>query len=886
MKLGKNFKIGYIDADGRFLPLAFAQSASIDRKTSSTDVSSPLTGGWEERRPKRNSWSMQHEGLLGSNAVTYQYNGKGYGFYALMKKLWADKYIFPARWQEVLEDGTPGEIVQGQCFIEDMKQVASEKALTKISIKLAGTGELRDLSAEDLTGAFAYAIQGHTLTLYAVQRPVTGFTVHAGTTAVGAWDDTATGRMQSFTNDAVTASSVITAWKGEGAAATEQTGVTFTDSSTMHVVLLQTEERDSMQQLHRYVQPLWWGGLSMGDMTLTKNGTAVVTFATAGQTGSSTRVEIDAATDITGDGTWALTTDAPQTLHCTDRTTTTQRTVGTMQTRRNADGGAPYTGTAIVSPVPFGCDVTIWANDADGNEVMRTSVIHDTRYSDTNSTALIPDAQHIHFQIEGLGTGDGGPYTIDKSLVYDLEPHEVYYAYDAATQVMRIFAPVQRYTTVLMLDGTAVHTGLFYTTDAEGNHHPVTLTGIPSFSTISTSRGTYTFHDVSAVRMFNLSNTFAIDKMPLYDIILTGEGGAQVGTLPALSSPARTYPTYELVDVPGSVITGAQMPTGAAQSLSYDTYFQTVIVKTAATYNATSGTWSVTVRLLGNSDGSGGAAVLPARLDLRWGTNAAVSIAAGQSGVTASGLTYNPAWITPTASLSSAEADYFNIFTAPTPDITEDHWVAYKLGLVNTVFYYDVAYTGGSHQEIRLTGSFMETAAPIRIVAGQEVADRLYVATSSSEDNVSVAARSVDAPEWSAATIEHINVNTTDKLVLSYRLGVVGSTTVTNLTNIKEYADSVPVYSRHSCIADILPFVKVVLSYSPIYNSVGLEGLKPSSTIAFEAQALYGIYSGDDSAEGAMAVFSDSNGNTISVGSGLTGVKVLAVNHSAELPFA
>ena len=72
MKLGKKFKIGYIDDDGRFCPLAFAQSCSIDMQAASAEVSSPLTGGWVERRVKRNSWSMQHEGLLGSDATAYK----------------------------------------------------------------------------------------------------------------------------------------------------------------------------------------------------------------------------------------------------------------------------------------------------------------------------------------------------------------------------------------------------------------------------------------------------------------------------------------------------------------------------------------------------------------------------------------------------------------------------------------------------------------------------------------------------------------------------------------------------------------------------------------------------------------------------------------------
>ena len=869
MKLGKKFKIGYIDDDGRFCPLAFAQSCSIDMKAASAEVSSPLTGGWVERRVKRNSWSMQHEGLLGSDTTAYKYKGKTYGFWGLMRRLWQDKYIFTARWTEKDASFT----MQGQCFIEDMSQVASEKALTKISVKLSGTGQLLDLSTEDISGAFAYAIQGHTLTLYTVQRPITGFTVHAGDTAVGLWDEAATGRTQSFTNEAITSSSVITAWKGEGAAATQQTGVTFTDCTTLHVVLLQTEERDEQQQLHRYVQPLWWGGLSMSDMTLKQGTATVANFATAGLTGSAARVEIDPTIDITASGNWSLITDAPQTLHCIDRTSSTQRTIGATQTTRNADGGNPYTGAAFVGPVPLGCDVTIWANDADGNEVMRVTVPHGASYTDTTYTALIPDAQHIHFQLEGLGTDDGGLYNINRSIVYDLEDHDVYYAYDATTQTMRIYAPDQIYATVLMLDGTPAYTGLFYTTDAQGNRVPRTLTGIASFQTISTSRGTYIFHDVSTLTVFNLSNTLVISALPLDDVVLTGQGGTEVGRIPALSDPALTYPTWAVVTTPGTLVTGAHMEAGAAQSLTYHEYSHSVNVKTSATQTGES-TWTIFITLRA---GDGSPATLPGNLFVKYGSHSSIAILAGQDGTSAS-VSYNPSWIIPTATLNHPQAADFNIYTAPTPDITEDHWVAYKLGLVNGSYYYDIAYTGGSHQGIRLTGSFMETAAPIRISAGQEVADRLYVTTGS----VSIAARAADAPEWSAATIDHINVNTTDKLVLSYRIGEVGGTPVTNLTNIKDYNDGVPVYSRHSCISDILPFVKVMLGSSTIYNGVGLEGLKPGNAEAFEAQALYGIYSGDDSASDITVRFTDNQSNVVDA-SGATGVEVRAVNHGTTI---
>ena len=882
MKLGKSFKIGYIDDDGKFCPLAFAQSCSIDMKAASAEVSSPLTGGWVERRVKRNSWSMQHEGLLGSDTTAYKYQGKTYGFWGLMRRLWQDKYIFTTRWQEVLPGGGTGATMQGRCFIEDMNQVASEKALTKVSVKLSGTGPLIDLSETDLTGAFAYAIQGHTLTLYAVQRPVAGFTVHAGDTAVGAWDDTATGRTQSFTDDAITTSSVITAWKGEGAAATEQTGVTFTDCTTLHVVLLQTEERDEQQQLHRYVQPLWWGGLSMGDMTLKRGTDTVAEFATAGLTGIADRVEIDATTDITASGNWSLITDAPQTLHCCDRTTSLLRTLRMVQTQLNA-GDFHYTGAVAMEPAAFSCQSTVWGNDDEGAEVFNVSGQELPTLVDMDTT--LPDALHLHWQMTGLGVDESGPYTVQRELVSDMERHDVFYAYDATSHKLRMWCPSQVLDANVMAGGVSIYVGKLYDTDSEGNRVPLTISDVDSFSTLSAGWGNYRFIDVSALTVLNLSSTLVISALPLDDIVLTGEGGAEVGRIPALSDPALTYPTWSVVTTPGTIVTGAQMETGAVQSLTYQSYFQTVIVKTTATYNATAGTWAVTASLRGNSDGSGGAAVLPGRLDLRWSMNAAVSIAAGQSSVTASGLTYNPAWIAPTAKLISTDAGSFNILTAPTPDVTDAHWTAYKIGLVGGYVCYDIAYLGGSHPELSLTSSnFMFT--PTVIKTGEQVADTLYRLTSSSEDNVTVAAKAAGAAEWSAATIEHVSVNTTDKLVLSYQMrDNSAGTTVTDLTNIDTMSSSVPVYSRKSCIADVLPRVGVVWRVSTVvYADKSLEPLKPGKTEGeeFRVEALAGVYSGDDSASDITVRFTDNQNNVIDA-SGVTGVEVRAVNRGAVI---
>jgi len=277
--------------------------------------------------------------------------------------------------------------------------------------------------------------------------------------------------------------------------------------------------------------------------------------------------------------------------------------------------------------------------------------------------------------------------------------------------------------------------------------------------------------------------------------------------------------------------------------------------------------------------------VLPGRLDLRWSMNAAVSIAAGQSSVTASGLDYNPAWITPTARLISTDADSFNILTAPTPDITDAHWTAYKIGLVGGYYCYDIAYLGGSHPELALTSSnFMFT--PTVVKSGEQVADTLYRLSGSSVDSVSVAAKVSGAADWSAATIEHVNVNTTDKLVLSYQQrDNSAGITVTDLTNIDTMSSSVPVYSRKSNIADVLPRVGVVWRVSTVvYPDKSLERLKPGKTEGeeFRVEALAGVYSGDDSSSDITVRFTDNQSNVIDA-SGVTGVEVRAVNHGATI---
>lgn len=899
MKLGKDFLLGIVnDSTGDFEPLAFAQSCSYDINNTLVKVSSPNTGGVEHYRKKTTGWTMQHEGLIGNPTLRYTFKGQQYDFISLISRVVKSGEPLTCRWHE------DDEIKQGQAIVKSYKEVASEKALAKVSVTLQGTGELKDLNPNKLEGAFFFVQHDngsdHVLTICAETLPIADFDIIATTdyhdghdVNVGHWSNR-NGRTQTFTNSELSYNVLsVRAVRTVEEQTIEQPGVTFTGAGTLHVVLLQTDTRDEQQQLRRTVQALWWGGIAMGDMEVKNTGNVTLfTLSAAGKTGSTDPVEIDPIIDIVDASniSVAITGDSGQTAHCCDCTASLERTVSLWQTSNNIPGGTPYFGVSSIidgqgEAHKFRCNFRIWANDNAGNEIF--SYDQSTLLPFLNMNSLVPAAQNIHWQLEGLGVDDGGPWQMNRTVETMTEHYDVFYAYDATSQKLIVWSPdvPERMIQGLLLDGTASAVDGFYELDEDGNRVPKTFTGIASFTTAAVMLGNGTTHDVSAVSMLKLSDTINIDKMPLYDVILTGEGGVQVGTLPALSSPERTYPTYELVDVPGSIITGAQMPTGAAQTVTYASYFGTVVLKASVTQTGNA-TWSMTARILGNSDGSGGAAVLPYRLRLRYASNAAIYIEAGQSSVTATGLDYNPAWLTPTATLITENPAEFTILTSPAVDITAAHWTAYKIGLVGGYYCYDIAYLGGTHPELSLTsGNFMFT--PTVVKTGEQVADTLYRLTGSSVDSVSVSVKAAGAADWSAATIEHINVNTTDKLHLSYRLrDNSAGITVTDLTNII-YPD-VPEapYSRKSNIADVLPRLSVVYrNQTMIYDAKSLEPLKPGKTEGeeFRVEARSGVYAADEVDTDAR--FTDSNNNVISVGTGLTGVVVHAVNHGADLPF-
>lgn len=890
MKLGKRFILGIIDKTEGFKPLAFAQSCSYDLTTTFVKVSSPNMGAVDCVRPKTTGWALQHEGLLGRSDVRYHYGDKEYTFMAFLTYAWKNRVALTARWNEETPQGESAhdtQTKQGTCYIKSLKQVASEKALTKVSVALQGTGELQDLALDNLTGSFAYCINGTTLSLFAIDRPIADFSIVAtalGTdSVVGIWRVRGD-RLQTFTVPANT-----TSVRGAliiNDEVVDLPGIAFSNASELNFVLVQTTTQQ-MDVTHRTVTTYWWGGVAMGDLTVTKDSQSKV-FAITGKTAYGGVTVEDFPFDILT-GAVTATIGGPQTIASTDRTTSRDRILRITQTANNGldwPANDYMTMTRLTLPdgtaAPFATYIDIWGEQESGRPAASVRIAPGQTSKDDPAYGLTPDAQHLHFSI-GNGTDNGGPYNIVSQLVTDTEAHDVFYAYDATTQRLRIFCPEQIADAVLLADGTVMlHSGNLYDLDSEGNRVPLTIDGVAAFSSLVTPYGTYTFHDVSTISMHNLSNTINIDKLPLYDIILTNDG-VQVGTLPALSSPDRTYPTYELVDVPGTVINGAQMPTGAAQALTYASYFGTVVLKCSVTQTGNA-TWSLTARLLGNSDGSGGAATLPYDLSVKFGAHNSVVIGAGSSFAAATGLTYNPSWQTPAAILPTTGE--FTILTSPAVDITPANWRADLCGTVGGLRCLDISYVGTIPAGITVTLSSENFMAAASIDRGRTMADSLYRTNRSTGDYSFTVNAGGTAAGFSVTPTEY----SSNPVQLTYVVRSISSGYSTDLTNLK--TDGVT-RSRRTNIGDVLPFVRVrkngtgyTYQTNPIYSPVSMALLKPSGSEAVSAFAYSGVI---DDADGLVEFVPESDfgcTNIISVGNNLPGVQIISQNHTVDLPKA
>ena len=840
MKLGKDFILGIVNDDsGAFEPLAFAQSCSYDINNTLVKVSSPNTGGYEHYRKKTTGWAMQHEGLIGNPTMRYTFKGQQYDFISLISRVVKTGEPLTCRWHE------HDEIKQGQAIVKSYKEVGSEKALAKVSIALQGTGELRDLDPNDLEGSFVWV--RHTdehdvphITLYAIDRTIANFSVvvrtdyHGGQDFVeGTWEALGS-RTQTFNCPQGNILSVRAVRITADEKTIEQPRVMFSDATSLHVVLLQTDTRDEQQQLHRYVQPLWWGGYALGNMAVKNSGNVtLLTLPTTGANGSIDPVEIDPSINLLAPGVLHIdmTGDAGQTAHCCDRTASLEKTLTYYQTANNVPGGDPY---MIIGPgKEFHCNFRLWGNDNEGNELFSFS--QDTLIPLANITAPVPAVANLHFQLEGLGVDDGGPWNVTNVLTSLLEPYDLYYAYDADAKKLTLYSPnvSDRLIQGVLLDGGTSGAGSidhFYDLDSEGNRVPVTYSNIPSFTAITPMFGNGTMHDVSSLTMVTLTAqplpaVFVVDKLPLADIVLyAADEVTEIARIPALTTPGTAVASVpEITDY-----TFVHMADGAVQTLTIKQYQRDVVVATRVV-QAQSNQWTVTASLIAISTGS--AAILPGALTLKWpGISETLVIPAGASSAQGT-LSGNPSWGYPTATLDDWASGAFFIVPGSTVDVTPANWKAYKLGTLNGKDLYDVQYAATTPGDLLLTSSdFTGTGTFIAAGTGNIASHLLRV---NAGDTPTIQVRESSDLFSAPATVEFQEAQriTDQPVVLRYTWYYGAQDVLTaRLTNLQLITPS-----RHTNICEVLPYMRCRngQTQAAIYGPAALAGMRPGNPDEF-----------------------------------------------------
>lgn len=879
MKLGKNFLLGIVDeASGAFMPLAFSQSCSYTVTNKLVEVSSPLVGGYDNYRKKTTGWTMKHEGLIGDATLRYTYKGVQYDFISLISTFAKSGEPMLCRWHE------NDEIKQGLAIVKSVDEVGSVKALAKVSVSLQGTGELKDLDPNNLEGAFAYVISSRSLLLYTISRPIAGFTPFVGNvSATTTWDPVESSRVQQFepddnlsfnVTDTVTAVRVTTA----------QHGVSFVNSTTLHVVLLQTEERDEQQQLHRYVQPLWWGGYALGDMRVKNTGNVTLfTLPTAGKTGSADRIEVDPSIDILSPGELHIdiTGNTGQTAHCCDRTTSLLRTLRMVQTQLNA-GDSPYMGAVAMEPAAFSCQSTVWGNDGEGAEVFNVSGQELPTPVDMDTT--LPDALHLHWQMTGLGVDEPGPYTVQRELVSDMELHDAFYAYDATGGNLRVWCPSQVLDANVMAGGVSIYVGRLYDLDSEGNRVPVTISGVSAFSELSAGWGNYRFIDVSSLTMVSLMAqplpaAFVVDKLPLSDIVLyAADEITELARVPMLTTPGTAVASVPEI----TNYTFARMADGAVQSLTTRQCKRDVVVATRVVQTQ-SNQWTVTASLIAISTGS--AAYLPGALTMKWpGISETLVIPAGAASANGT-LSGNPSWNIPTATLDDWASGSFFITPGSTVDVTPANWKAYKLGTINGKDLYDVQYAATAPGNLSLTSDSF-TGTDTFIGAGEGIiANHLMRVNAGDTPTMQVRKSSDMFSTPATVTFTDTMIITDQPVELWYWFDFYERGFKIMLSNS---ADKTTPH-RQTNIAEVLPYMRCRNSQTQaaIYGPAALAGLKPGAGENYDYVVQYTndlIIDSDGVVEFCTAP--QWGAPTIPVGNNLPGVVVYPYSWAGPLPKA
>jgi hypothetical protein len=604
---------------------------------------------------------------------------------------------------------------------------------------------------------------------------------------------------------------------------TAQQGVSFVNSTTLHVVLLQTDTRDDQQQLHRYVQPLWWGGYALGDMEVKNAGNVtILTLPTSGAIGSIDPVEVNPSIDVLSPGALHIdiTGTTGQTAHCCDRTATLDRIFTIHQTSNHIPSVEhPYwaLGNTIDSngdSQKFRCNFRVWANDADGNEICSydQGALIPTMQYDTP----IPSAQNIHWQLEGLGVDEGGPWNISRSLTSLLEPYNVYYAYDATAQKLTLYSPDSPEGLLLSgvyLDNDPNRSAFgFYDLDSEGKRIPKTFSGITSFESIAVALGNGVMHDVSSLQVvYTTSSTsssgiIVADKLPLADVLFTDSQGHTVTYLPALTTRA---------EVGGYDIAGAQMESGATQTVTFSSFYTTVRV--TASVEQQDDMYLVNVRLRAN--GSYVGTPLPGNLTLQWPGGGTLTIPAGDTEAQ-DVMSSNVAWQGFTATLDYWGADAFNILTTSTIDVTPANWKAYKLGTLNGKDLYDIQYVGTvpEYQTVYLTGDGF-VAGTVITSGTARLASHLMKMTHGATPTMDIRMNNTIPGDEFTLTFEQSDIITDQPVVLYYRW------TTYSTVKLSDKIGAVS-YSRRTNIGEAMPYVRArTTSMSAMYAPVLLTPL-------------------------------------------------------------
>lgn len=825
MKLGKDLRLGYVDDQGRFTQFAWAQSCSYDKTTTFVKVSSPNTGGWEHVRPKVKGWVMQHEGLLGNPELVYEYDGEEYNFLDLISYFQDNNIAFDVRWLDVSTDGTVGELKRGTAYIKGHKEVASEKALAKVSVALQGTGPLEDLSDNNLKGAFAYSISGTTLSLYALSRPIAGFNITVKNGDVisdtgQTWDPVGD-TLQTFTINALQPTSVIGGIKGD----IVQHNITFTNSTTLHVVLLQTTTQNEEQQPVRTVQALWWGGYAMGNMVVCKTGQTDVTLTTAGREKSSDAVTPFPFDILTGDTTITLT-GTGQTIHCVSRTTTTQRNITALQQQDNTAEGYALT---VTLDQAFGTTIEVWANSEGGTELGRATFQATDTKKVIHIDEQIASAQQIHFRIDGAHADNGEAYSVNRRLIDDLAEHLVYYAIGGGK--CAFWAPTQAFEATFNIGG-ASYTGI--ATDTEEIAYAGSASAVPAVD-----YGHYTFINASTIAAEYVGDTgLFLSVRNLYPIVTTNSqtGGTQ------------TIPAYQMARTPiGGAVSGMDTATveGDTQAISLHTV-DTALIVSVSSRRTGSSTWEVFARVsvaqqtTGGYDAGANYAV-PGNMTVTLASDDTLTIHTGSSSASVT-IESDNALTTPAVELDWWAADYYTIVPTPVCDITEALWRVRELGSVEAYgssVFADLIYNEGNAAatDIIITSAnpFDDGSSimPNRIPAGWDTAEHLILkspGSSSGDYHVKVATAAQHAgANGITYTYRGTSFDITFIATGASAMGmqyVVGIGQLVSLTNAAEHY--IPC---NTALADIVPYVRVKKNRDTtiVYGIASIDGFRPGN---------------------------------------------------------